>query len=169
MRRELRTTGCGWRWRIWMQLRCAPPLPPQTGLTKLHLWNLTQFSKVVYLDADTIVLDNVDEVWKSRVAGAWCGRSAPAQCSHLALACGHEPSFVQLFSRPGAPLAAAPDLFPPDRFNAGVLVVTPDSALFAAMVAASGTLPSYDGGDTGVCACVRVCVCLRARVCVCVQ
>jgi glycogenin glucosyltransferase len=41
-------------------------------LTKLHLWNLTQFSKVVYLDADTIVLGNVDEVWKSRVAGAWC-------------------------------------------------------------------------------------------------
>jgi glycogenin glucosyltransferase len=54
-----------------------------------------------------------------------------------------------LFDRPGTPLAAAPDLFPPDHFNAGVLVVDPDAAVFASMVAASGRLHSYDGGDTG--------------------
>jgi hypothetical protein len=56
-----------------MALHTSPPPLPHTpllsplfrvylGLTKLHLWNLTHFSKVVYLDADTIVLNNVDEV-----------------------------------------------------------------------------------------------------------
>ncbi len=51
--------------------------------TKLHVWNLVEFEKVVYIDADALVLQNVDE----------------------------------LFSRPG--FAAAPDVFPPDKFNAG--------------------------------------------------
>ena len=33
-----------------------------SGFTKLHLWNLTQFSRVVYIDADALVVANVDEV-----------------------------------------------------------------------------------------------------------
>jgi hypothetical protein len=79
-----------------------------TGYTKLHLWGLTRFRKVVYIDADAMVTGPV----------------------------------VELFDRPGAPLpAAAPDVFPPDRFNAGVLVVEPDAAVFAALLAAAG-LPS---------------------------
>ena len=63
-----------------------------SGYTKLHLWNLVQFSKLVYIDADTIVLENVDE----------------------------------LFERPSP--AFAPDVFPPDKLNAGVIVVEPDAA-----------------------------------------
>lgn len=31
--------------------------------TKLHLWSLTQYSKLVYLDADTLVLKNIDELF----------------------------------------------------------------------------------------------------------
>jgi glycogenin glucosyltransferase len=31
--------------------------------TKLHLWSLEQFSKVVFLDADTLVLKNVDDLF----------------------------------------------------------------------------------------------------------
>jgi len=31
--------------------------------TKLHAWNLTEFDKLVYLDADTLVLQNVDELF----------------------------------------------------------------------------------------------------------
>jgi alpha-N-acetylglucosamine transferase len=34
----------------------------ETGYTKLHLWSLVQFDHVVYLDADTLVLENIDEV-----------------------------------------------------------------------------------------------------------
>jgi len=38
---------------------------PELGvtLTKLHCWRLTQFSKCVFLDADTLVLQNVDDLF----------------------------------------------------------------------------------------------------------
>jgi glycogenin glucosyltransferase len=87
-----------------------------TGLTKLHVFNLTQFTKVVYIDADMLVVDCVDE----------------------------------LFDRPGAPRpAACPDVFPPDRFNAGMMVIEPNAATFAMLLEKSQVLMSYDGGDTG--------------------
>lgn len=31
--------------------------------TKLHLWRLTQYTKVVFMDADTVALQNVDELF----------------------------------------------------------------------------------------------------------
>ncbi|KAJ8608818.1 hypothetical protein CTAYLR_009358 [Chrysophaeum taylorii] len=45
--------------------------------------------------------------------------------------------------------AAAPDVFPPDKFNAGVLVLRPSGRTFEAMMKAAPTAPSHDGGDTG--------------------
>jgi glycogenin len=45
--------------------------------------------------------------------------------------------------------AAAPDIFPPDKFNAGVLVIEPNAQRFTEMLSLIGTLPSHDGGDTG--------------------
>nr|CCG00969.1 glycogenin [Suberites domuncula] len=38
---------------------------PELGVTfsKIHAWRLTQYSKCVFLDADTIVLQNVDELF----------------------------------------------------------------------------------------------------------
>eukprot|EP00753_Platysulcus_tardus_P010676 PLAT2954.1.p1 GENE.PLAT2954.1~~PLAT2954.1.p1 ORF type:complete len:351 (+),score=162.19 PLAT2954.1:48-1100(+) len=84
-----------------------------SGYTKLALWSLTDWDKLVYIDADAMVVRNVDD----------------------------------LFLRPTP--AAAPDVFPPDCFNAGVLVVTPNAATFASMLAVTAELPSHDGGDTG--------------------
>lgn len=46
-------------------------------------------------------------------------------------------------------LAAAPDVFPPDKFNAGVLVVRPDATMHERLLGLAPTSPSYDGGDTG--------------------
>ncbi|KAM7374992.1 hypothetical protein PAMA_014195 [Pampus argenteus] len=39
---------------------------PELGITftKIHCWNLTQYSKCVFLDADTLVLCNVDELFE---------------------------------------------------------------------------------------------------------
>ncbi|KAM8871884.1 glycogenin-2 isoform 2-T2 [Synchiropus picturatus] len=39
---------------------------PELGITftKIHCWTLTQFSKCVFLDADTLVLCNVDELFE---------------------------------------------------------------------------------------------------------
>jgi glycogenin glucosyltransferase len=67
----------------------------------------------VYIDADAIVLQCVDD----------------------------------LFLRPN--MAAAPDVFPPDKFNAGVLVVHPSLGEFRRLQGLVGETPSYDGGDTG--------------------
>ena len=33
------------------------------SLTKIHLWRLTQYKKIVFLDADTLPLQNVDELF----------------------------------------------------------------------------------------------------------
>lgn len=105
------------------------------GYTKLQLWGLTQFKKVVYIDADCLVQENVDEVWTT-LALSLTAPPSHASCS-------------QLFETPAA-FAAAPDVFPPDKFNAGVMVVTPDQSVLTAMLAAASTLPSHDGGDTGM-------------------
>jgi alpha-N-acetylglucosamine transferase len=59
------------------RIECPYPSPPEhdapwvsSDLTKLHIWNLTQFKKVVYLDADTIVVGNIDEV-RLRTVTLW--------------------------------------------------------------------------------------------------
>lgn len=45
--------------------------------------------------------------------------------------------------------AAAPDVFPPDKFNAGVMVVVPSLVVLEDMMSKAEEFPSYDGGDTG--------------------
>ena len=100
---------------------CCPYKNPEhdaswtnSELTKLNIWNLTQFKKVVYLDADVLVLENIDELFS-------------IECS----------------------FAAAPDIFPPDKFNAGVLVIEPNASVYEELISLVGVLPSHDGGDTG--------------------
>ena len=63
-------------------------------------------------------------------------------------ACLSSPGHGQLFDR-DCTFAAAPDVFPPDKFNAGVLMIRPDEAVFLDMMSKLNTLGSYDGGDTG--------------------
>jgi len=70
------------------------------GFTKLRIWQQTQFDRIVYVDADAVVVDNIDELFALDVA-----------------------------------FAAAPDVFPPDKFNAGVLVIKPCLETFARLEA----------------------------------
>eukprot|EP00808_Paulinella_micropora_P031986 g39500.t1 len=88
------------------------------GYTKLRLWQLEQFKRIVYLDADTVVKEPIEELFALRLD-------------------------------PALRFAAAPDLLPPDHFNAGMLVVEPDRQVFRRMLLTMARLPSYDGGDTG--------------------
>ena len=87
--------------------------PAVANYTKLRLWAKTEFRRLIYLDADTLVLGRLDE----------------------ALA---RPRF-----------AAAPCLWPPDRFNAGLLVLEPSEAVFADLMGKRTSHPSYDGADQG--------------------
>jgi hypothetical protein len=52
----------------WLNLGAGFALPGLgSGIwLKLHLWTLTQFQRIVYLDADTFVLRNVDELFALR-------------------------------------------------------------------------------------------------------
>eukprot|EP00752_Nemacystus_decipiens_P017080 g15297.t1 len=86
----------------------------QVGYTKLRLLGLTQYERVVYIDADALVMGNLDELFDREVE-----------------------------------FAAAPDVFPPDKFNAGVMLVVPSLLVLKDMLSKVETLPSYDGGDTG--------------------
>ena len=71
---------------------------------------MTEIQKIVYIDADVLVLQNIDD----------------------------------LFSRPGRICpAAAPDTFPPDKFNAGVMVVEPCKEIFDDMMTYGYLLPNW--------------------------
>mmetsp|Transcript_54914 Transcript_54914/g.110212 ORF Transcript_54914/g.110212 Transcript_54914/m.110212 type:complete len:228 (-) Transcript_54914:15-698(-) len=84
-----------------------------SGFTKLRVWEQDDFEKLIYVDADCVVLESIDELFD---------RPSPSFC---------------------------PDVFPPDRFNAGVIVLQPSRETFADMFERIPTLPSHDGGDTG--------------------
>jgi len=56
-------------------------------------------------------------------------------------------SLDDLLTRPS--FAAAPCIWPPDRLNAGVLVIEPSEATFGDLTSRFGELTSYDGSDQG--------------------
>ncbi|XP_053202434.1 glycogenin-1-like isoform X2 [Panonychus citri] len=47
---------------------------PELGvtLTKLHCWRLTQFKKCIFMDADTLTLKNIDELFQKEELSAVC-------------------------------------------------------------------------------------------------
>jgi len=93
----------------------------QGALTKLHIFRLEQYDTILYIDADCLVVKDVTHLF----------------------------DLGKLYQESEALLAAAPDIFPPDRFNAGVMVVRPSRSVFKNMMDQSALLSSYDGGDTG--------------------
>lgn len=80
--------------------------------TKFHAWNLPFLRKVIFLDADTLVLRPIDS----------------------------------LVDHPSA-FAAAPDSFPADQFNSGVMVIEPSRATFDALVEWNRVNGTAEGGD----------------------
>ena len=88
-----------------------------SAYTKLHIWTLVEYTKVFYIDADCMVMDSLDHMFKA-----------------------YEDS----------DFAASPDVFPPDHFNAGVLLIKPSLSVFKELLRHSQKAhTSYDGGDTG--------------------
>jgi len=86
--------------------------------TKLHIFRQTVYDKVLYIDSDCLVQKDVSHLFKLH----------------------HD-------SPRGRLLAACPDIFPPDKFNAGVMLISPSDALFEDLIAKT---QSYDDeGDTG--------------------
>lgn len=111
--------------------------------TKLSVFNPSSYSDVLvsapstsllcfYIDADCLVLQ--DPTFFAQEAAL---RS------------------FSLLPSPEGLLGASPDVFPPDNFNAGVMLVAPSSAVYADLLSKldpaspGGGGTSYDGGDTG--------------------
>ena len=84
----------------------------RTTCTKFHAWNLLEFAKVVFLDADTLALKPIDSL------------------------VDHPSDF-----------AAAPDSFPADQFNSGVMVIKPSKARFEQLLAWNRVNGTAEGGD----------------------
>jgi glycogenin len=88
--------------------------------TKLHVWNLLEYERVVFLDADCLVLKSIDELFDSihDLDETW--------------------------------IAAAPDIGWPDCFNSGMFVCRPSTSVFQRLLIQSLAQGSFDGGDQGL-------------------
>ena len=72
-----------------------------SGYTKLYLWTMVEYELVFYIDADCLIhSDSVVDAFK------------------------------QMIKAGDKQIAAAPDVFPPDNFNAGVLLIRPSMPVF---------------------------------------
>ncbi|KAF9979735.1 hypothetical protein BGZ75_009289 [Mortierella antarctica] len=101
---------------------------PELGitLTKIHVFNQTQYSKVVFLDADTLVLRNIDELFDTAANGALDDQDRNRR------------------------FAAAPDAGWPDCFNSGVFVCRPSYADYTGLIEMANQQGTFDGGDQGL-------------------
>lgn len=93
----------------------------QGALTKLNIFRMDNYDVILYIDADCLVVKDI---------------------THLL-------ELGKLYHDSEALVAAAPDILPPDKFNAGVMVIRPDRGVFANMMEQRALLTTYDGGDTG--------------------
>ena len=94
----------------------------ERSYTKVHVWRQTQFSRIVFLDADTLPLRNLD--------GLFSEDEYPLDSS--------------------TPIAASPDIGWPDIFNSGVFVTLPSVAIYDTLVGRAKAGLSFDGGDQGL-------------------
>ena len=96
--------------------------------TKLAVWRLTEFERVVFLDADMLVTQHMDELFSLDLAGG-----AIAACH----ACRCNPNRIPSYPVDWTPqnCAYTPGADVPDKYlNGGLLVLEPDEAVFGDML-----------------------------------
>ena len=96
--------------------------------SKLRAWLLTQYAVIVVLDADMVVVRNVDELFSAGGANA-SSLSAVANYGSMFSAAGH---------------ARAARIF-----NSGLMVIRPSVDMFTRLVESIDRVKSYNGGDQG--------------------
>ncbi|MEA9393434.1 glycosyltransferase family 8 protein [Acerihabitans sp. TG2] len=101
--------------------------------TKLCAWNLTEFSRLVLLDADMLVVKNMDELMDLPLQPGWIAACHACRCNpnHIATyPADWVPANCHYTYGDGADDAAVPHGVAP-YFNSGTVVLTPDKAIFA--------------------------------------
>ena len=130
-------------------LRPVEPLRPPSDLqdsyanarfaevwTKLAAWRLTEFERVVFLDADMLVTQNMDELFSLELAPGAIAACHACRCNPNRIASYPESWTPEnCFYTHGGGLehtleAEAVDLY----LNGGFLVLTPDQTVYAALV-----------------------------------
>lgn len=109
---------------------------PDLGVTftKLHCWTLTEYSKCVFMDADTLV-SVASQCWLSFwISVMSCGFLYRQQVLS---------NIDELFER--EELSAAPDPGWPDCFNSGVFVFHPSNETYEKLITACSENGSFDG------------------------
>ncbi|KAJ1720397.1 glycogenin glucosyltransferase [Coemansia erecta] len=101
-------------------------------VTKIAVWSLTEYDRVAFLDADTLVLEPIDSILENAADGSGSGGRPNGGMQNEGL------------------LAAAPDLGWPDCFNSGVFVAKPSESTHANLLKMLATQGSFDGGDQGL-------------------
>lgn len=89
------------------------------GYTKLHMFNYEIYNKILYIGSDCLVQKDISHLFR-----------------------------VENELSRGL-IAAAPDISPPDKFNADVMLIKPSKELFSDLLSKTKTLITYDGSDTG--------------------
>ena len=129
-----------------VRVRRWAPVPPPEGSahaprwgvnwSKLRLWQLTEYERVLYVDADTMVLHNLDDVFDATPLPPRAARSTaaggklPAGVAPLSVFAG-TPDWGK-WTRPGSA-----------KMNAGVFLFSPSSATFSALLNASRDVAAY--------------------------
>ncbi|KAJ2076722.1 glycogenin glucosyltransferase [Coemansia sp. RSA 988] len=111
-------------------------------LTKIGIWALTEYERIVFLDADTLVLNSIDALLDILPL-------ENAQQRDNDIAIGQDIRQNGGMRNEGL-LAAAPDLGWPDCFNSGVFVAKPSKTTHAQLLDLLANQGSFDGGDQGL-------------------
>lgn len=140
-------------------IRVVDPLSPQADLqhhyasaqfsevwTKLRVWQLIEFERLVFLDADMLVLKNMDELFelplaRDNIAACHACRCNPNKVASYPTSWQPDNCFYTWQDR-GQPAPASLDNY----LNGGFLVLTPDETLFRALadrIAAIDDLAAY--------------------------
>ncbi|KAK4261322.1 hypothetical protein QN277_004335 [Acacia crassicarpa] len=128
----LRSQGC-----IVREIEPIFPPPNQTqfamayyviNYSKLRIWNMEEYKKMIYLDADIQVYDNIDHLFDTEdgylyaVMDCFCGATWSHSAQYKVGYCQQCPHKVAWPSHMGSP--------PPLYFNAGMFVFEPSSVTY---------------------------------------
>ncbi|MEO3938221.1 glycosyltransferase family 8 protein [Dermatophilaceae bacterium Soc4.6] len=140
-RQVLEDDGC--------ELRAVEPLRPASGLedsyanarfaqvwTKLRAWQLTDYTRIVVLDADMLVTQNMDELFSLELADGAIAACHACRCNPNRIAsypASWTPENCFYTHCRGLEHTSEPGVVD-SYLNGGFLVLTPDEAVFDAMV-----------------------------------
>lgn len=91
------------------------------GLTKLHAFSMVVYDTILFLEPDCLVLENLYPLLQKG----------------------------KVYTESEALVAAAPDVWLPDKFNSGVMVLRPHLPTFTNMMGQRSLLRNATGDDTG--------------------